>query len=140
MNRRTFLAGSTPIVAATLGGCTVFGGGENGLDGVILTHVELGNQSDDPQEFDVHVTHDADTIYWSSHEVAGGEGEVIEIDAPNEYGRVEVYVRVGDVWSQTDFDSDEYDGKRVIAVATYGMVEDDTLRISRIESDRSRDN
>ncbi|WP_135666708.1 hypothetical protein [Halorhabdus rudnickae] len=114
------------------------GGGENGQKGVNLTHVELGNGSGESQVFDVLVTHNDDTIYWSSQEVRSGEGEgeVIEIDSPNEYGHVEVYVRVGDVWERTDFDTDRLDGKHVIASVTYGMIEEDILRISRLVSDR----
>ncbi|WP_275740837.1 hypothetical protein [Halorhabdus sp. SVX81] len=138
MNRRTFLAGTSTVVTAALGGCTMIGDGKNGREGVILTHVELGNGSGESQVFDVLVTHNDDTIYWSSEEVGSGEGEgeVIEIDSPDEYGHVEVYVRVGDAWSQTDFDTDRFDGKHVIASVTYGMIEDDLLRISRLVSDR----
>jgi len=61
---------------------------------------------------------------------------VIDIDSPDERGHVEVYVRVGETWRRTDFDTDRYDGERVIAVVVYGMVEDDLLRISRRVSDR----
>lgn len=143
MDRRTFLVGSASVFTAIVSGCTTFADEER--DGVILTHVELGNASDGPQVFDVLATHDDEIIHWSSHEVEVTEneeaagGEVIGINAPDEYGRVEVLVRAKDQWAQTDFDTDEYDGERVIAVVTYGMVEDELLRISRRVSDRPSD-
>ena len=143
MNRRTFLAGSASAITAFAGGCTTIADAES--DGVILTHVELGNASDESHVFDVLVTHDNEVVHWSLHEVGGSEneegagGEVIEIDDPDEYGPVEVLVRVGDQWTKTDFDTDEYDGERVIAVVTYGMIEDEFLRISRRLSDRPSD-
>lgn len=133
MNRREFFTGSlTPCVAVS-GGCLSLDDDER--DGVVLTHVELGNQSGDPHVFDLLVTHDEEVIHWASHEVNTG-GEVIAIDSPDEYGPTEVYVRVDEVWQKTDFDTDESDGEQVIAVVTYGTVEDDLLRISRRLSDR----
>ena len=144
MNRRTFLAGSASVFTAVGSGCTTFADEER--DGVILTHVELGNASDELQVFAVLVTHDDEIVHWSSHEVGVTEseeavaGEVIDIDVPDEYGYVEVLTRVEDQWDTTDFDTDEYDGERVIAVVTYGMVEDELLRISRRVSDRPSGN
>lgn len=134
MNRRTFLAGSATILTATSGGCTTFN--TDGREGVILTHVELGNQSDEAQAFDVQVFHDDEVIHWTQRELASGGDAVIEIDAPEEFGSVEVFVRAGEEWDSTDFAAEEYDGERVIAVVTYGKVEPDALRISRVVSDR----
>ncbi len=133
MNRREFFAGSLSLCAAVSGGCLSLTDDER--DGVVLTHVELGNQREDPHVFDLLVTHDEEVIHWASHEV-GTDGEVIDVDSPDEYGPTEVYVRVDEVWQKTDFDTDEYDGEQVIAVVTYGTVEDDLLRISRRISDR----
>lgn len=62
--------------------------------------------------------------------------EIADIDAPDDRGHVEVAVRVGEGWQQTDFATDRYDGECVIAVVVYGMVEDELLRISRRISDR----
>lgn len=141
MNRRTLLAGSATAFAAIAGGCTSASKDER--DGVILTHVELGNASGEPQLFDVLVRHDGEIIHWSLHEVGVGAGEgqaggqVIDIDAPAERGRVDVHVRVGDVWSSTDYDTDEYEGEHVIAVVTYGTMGDEFLRISRRVTDRT---
>ncbi|MEF8853425.1 MAG: hypothetical protein V5A28_13595 [Haloarculaceae archaeon] len=63
-------------------------------------------------------------------------GQVVDIDSPDERGHAEVSVRVGQEWKRTDFDTDRYDGKYVTAVVTYGMGEDELLRISRRVSDR----
>lgn len=139
MDRRTFLACGATAVGSVTGGCTAFSGTRR--DGVALTHVELGNASGEPQTFDLLVFRDGEIVHWSTREVESGEGgqtggEVIEMDAADEYGRVEVYVRIGDERTGTDFEADEYDGERVIAVVTYGAVEDDMLRISRRLSDR----
>lgn len=134
MDRRTFLAESAAILTAVSGGCTTFNTG--GREGVILTHVELGNHSDEAQAFDVQVIHDDEVIHWTQRELASGGDEVIEIDSPDEHGSVEVFVRVEEQWDSTDFDADEYDGERVIAVVTYGKVEPDALRISWVVSDR----
>lgn len=140
MQRRTVLAGSAGALTVLIGGCIGIRGDER--DGVILTHVELGNATDDPQVFDVLVTHDDAIIHWAAHEVgvgtAAGEsgGTVIAIESPEDYGDVAVYVRVGDVWQHTDFATDEYAGEHVIAVVTYGQIEDEMLRISRRISDR----
>jgi hypothetical protein len=139
MNRRTFLAGSATLLSALSGGCLAV---DDGRKGVILTHVELGNATDEPRQFDVLVTHDGEIIHWALHDVGVGEGDheaggsVIEIESPDEFGSVDVHVRVEETWASTDFDTDRYDGERVIAVVTYGMIEDDMLRISRRISDR----
>jgi len=137
MNRRTFLAGGATAVAAVSGGCSAFR--SNGPEGVVPTHVELGNHADESREFDVLVLHDGDIVHWSAHGVDGGEGEVVEIDAPEEYGSVEVHVRVGQRRASTDFGTDRYDGERVIAVVAYGMAGEDSLRISRLVADRTTD-
>lgn len=140
MNRRTFLASSATVVWIPLVGCTRSDPDDQA--GVILTHVELGNASGDSQIFDLLVTHDDDIVHWSLHEVPPGSegqaagGRVVDIDGPDEPGRVEVHVRVGSEWRSIDFTTDKYDGRRVIAVVTYGMIEDDLLRISRRISDR----
>lgn len=105
-------------------------------DGVILTHVELGNITDEPQTFDVLLTRDGEIIHWTQHELDAGGEEVLAIDAQKAHGRVEVLVRVNDNWDRTDFDDEIYDGERVIAVVTYGMVEDEALRIRRVIADR----
>lgn len=116
--------------------------GSEEREGVILTHVELGNATSEPQVFDVIVTYNDNIVHWSSNEVGVGDdeqemgGEVIEIDASDEPGSVEVHVRVGEKWKTTDFDTDRYDGQRVIALVTYGWPEDEILRISRVVSDR----
>lgn len=141
MKRRTMLAGSALLVPAVLSGCLSSGSDER--EGAILTHVELGNATDDPQRFDLLVMHDDEIIHWATHEVevATAEGEaggaVIPIDSPDDSGHVEVYVRVGTEWQRTDFATDDYDDERVIAVVTYGMIEDEMLRISRRRSDRA---
>jgi len=83
----------------------------------------------------VLVTRNEEIVRWTQHELPAGEGEVLEIDSSGEYGRVEVLVRVDGEWARTDFDAEEYDGERVIAVAIYGMA-DEALRISRVVSDR----
>ena len=140
MRRRTFLASSVTVGAIFMSGCT--GLLAENREGVTLTHVELGNASDEPQVFNLLVTHDDEIIHWASHEVGvGGPDQemrdaLVEINSPDERGHVEVLVRVGEEWQQTDFDTDRYDGERVIAVVVYGMVEDDMLRISRLVSDR----
>lgn len=133
MKRRRFLAASVTVCAVVSGGCLL--GTDDERDGVILTHVELGNAREEPHVFDLLVTHDGEVIHWASHKV-GADGEVIGIDSPDEYGNVEVYVRVGGEWQRKDFNTDEYAGEQVIAIVTYGMVEDDLLRISRHVSDR----
>jgi hypothetical protein len=133
MKRRRFLVGSVTVCAAVFSGCLL--GTDNERDGVILSHVELGNARGEPRVFDLLVTHDGEVIHWASYEV-GADGEVINIDSPDEYGGVEVYVRVGEEWQRRDFDTDEYAGEQVIAIVTYGMVENDLLRISRRVSDR----
>lgn len=125
MNRRAFLAESATVVIAASGGCAAFENGER--DGVVLSHVELGNATDEPQQFDVLVTHDDEVVHWSLHAVeAGGNdqdagGDVIDLGTPDDHGRVEVHVRVDDEWASTDFDTDRFAGERVIAVVTYGM-------------------
>lgn len=133
MNRRRFLAAGATVSAVVSGGCLL--GNDDGRDGAILTHVELGNAREDPRVFDLLVTHDDEVIHWAAHEV-GTDGEVVTIESPDEYGNVEVYVRVGEEWQKREFNTDEYAGEQVIAVITYGMVEDDLLRISRRVSDR----
>lgn len=144
MRRRTFLAGSATVVAIPVSGCADLLA--EGREGVILTHAELGNASDEPQVFDLLVTHDDEIIHWASHEVGVGEnaqetgGTVIDIDSPDEHGHVEVSVRVGEEWKRTDFNTDRYDGERVIAVVVYGRSEDELLRISRRISDRPTTN
>lgn len=138
MNRRTFLAGTATIFTAVSGGCTTVD--NSGVEGVILTHVELGNASDEPQTFDVLVMHDDEIVHWTQHELDSGGEDVIAIDSPDEHGNVEVFVRVADEWDSADFAADEYDGERVIAVVTYGMIEPDALRISRVVSDRQKSN
>jgi hypothetical protein len=141
MNRRKVLAGSATVGAISVAGCT--GLLEEDRQGVTISHVELGNASEDRQIFDLLVTHDDEIIHWSSHEVGVGENHqemgdaLVEIDSPDERGQVEVLVRVGEEWQRTDFGTDRYDGERVIAVVVYGMVEDDMLRISCQISDRS---
>lgn len=93
--------------------------------------------------FDVIVSYDGEVVHWESYEVEARideqelGGEVIEMDAPDDPGSVEVYVRVGENWEHTDFDTDRYDGKRVIAVITYGLPEDGIIRISRVIADRT---
>jgi hypothetical protein len=140
MRRRTFLASSVAVGASFTSGCTGLLAEER--EGVTLTHVELGNASNEPQVFDLLVTHDDEIIHWSSHEVGvGGTDQemgdaLVELDSPDERGHVEVLVRVGEEWERTDFDTDRYDGERVIAVVVYGIIEDDMLRISRLVSDR----
>ena len=140
MRRRKFLASSVTVGALSTSGCT--GLLAERRAGVTLTHVELGNASDEPRVFDLLVTHDDDIIHWASHEVGvGGDDQemgdaLIEVDSPSERGHVEVLVRVGEEWQRTDFDTDRYDGERVTAVVVYGMIEDDMLRISRLVSDR----
>ncbi len=140
MNRRTFLAGSATVGTISVAGCTGFL--DEKQEGVTLTHVELGNASDEPQIFDLLVTHDNEIIYWSSHEVGVGGNDqemgdmLVEIDSPDERGHVEALVRVGEVWQRKGFDTDRYDGERVIVVVVYAMVEDEMLRISRLISDR----
>lgn len=140
MNRRTLLAGSATVGAISVAGCA--GILEEEQEGVTLTHVELGNASSEPQVFDLLVTQDDEIIYWASHEVGVGGNDqemrdaLVEIDSPDERGHVEVLVRVGEEWQQTDFDTDRYDGERVIAVVVFGMGDDDMLRISRLVSDR----
>lgn len=141
MQRRTFLAGSAAVASAVVGGC--LGSGDDARTGVILTHVELGNATADPQVFDVLVTQDDEIIHWATHEVGVGAapdeagGKVIELDPPAEPGAVEVHARVGENWQRTGFTTDEFDGERVIAVVTYGMGEAEALRISRRHADRS---
>lgn len=138
MRRREFVAWSGTVLTIGPAGCSTLGSGAR--DGVVLTHVELGNGSDERQVFDVFATYDGEVLHWRSHEVEAREsdeelgGEVVEIDPPEEPGNVEVYVRVGENWERTDFD--EFDGKRVIVTATYGWPERGMLRLSRIESDR----
>lgn len=140
MHRRQFVAWSGTALAFGLAGCSTLGA--EAREGVVLTHVELGNASPDPQEFDVLVTHDGEVVHWAAHEVEARVddeelgGEVVEIDAPEEPGSVEVYVRVGERWERTDFDSERYDGEEVIVTATYGLPEAGVLRLSRVESDR----
>lgn len=135
MNRRQFLGGSGTVAMVGITGCSTLDSG--GREGVILTQVELGNATGEPQAFDVVVTYDGDLTHWSSYEVEVGDaeqemgGEVVEIDAPDNPGAVEVHVRVGETWKSVDFDADRYDGERVIAIATYGWP-DETLRISRV--------
>lgn len=140
MRRRTFLAGGATVASIPVSGCAGFF--HEGREGVILTHVELGNASSEPQVFDLLVTHDDEIVHWTSHEVGVGEddqemgGTVIDIDSPAERGHVEVSVRVGEEWKRTDFATDRYEGERVIAVVVYGMSDEDLLRISRRVSDR----
>lgn len=140
VTRRQYLGIGGTAVALGLAGCSMAGAPDR--EGVILTHVELGNASPDPEEFDVLVTHDGEIVHWALHEVDVGSdedemgGTVIDIDSREEPGQVEVLVRVGQQWERTDFDSDRYDGNRVIAVVTYGLPEDGVLRISRVISDR----
>jgi hypothetical protein len=141
MQRRAFLAGGTAILTVAASGC----GGvlDEGLEGVVLTHVELGNASGTPRVFDLQVTHDGDIVHWAAHEVGVAEsdremgGTVVDFDGPDDPGQVEVAVRVGREWARTDFATAEYDGERVLAVVTYGLVEPGLLRISRRVSDRS---
>ena len=140
MNRRQLLTGAATAITAICVGCTSVP--RDGREGVVLTHVELGNATGERQQFDVLVTHDGEIIHWALHEVEpGGDdreagGTVVEIDSPDDPGDVEVHVRVEDQWASTDFESEEYDGERVLAVVTYGMVDDDLLRITRHRSDR----
>ncbi len=135
MKRRALL-GSAVALTALGGGCTVLS--EDSRAGVVLTHVELGNADDEARTFDVVVRHDGEIVHWSTHELGVSEDsdEVVEIDGPDERGHVEVDVRVDGQWASTDFDTDEYDGEEVIAIVTYGMAEEDALRISRQISDR----
>lgn len=139
-DRRTVLGFIGTTVTTGLAGCQTPGSGQR--EGVVLTHVELGNASPDPQVFDLLVRRDGEIVHWDSHDVGTGTGEdeiggeVVEMDGPEDPGRVEVAVRVGEQWERTGFDDDRYDGKEVIAVVTYGRLEADTLRISRIDSDR----
>lgn len=107
--------------------------------GVILTHVGLGNFSDELQVFDLFVTHDEEVIHWASHEVEAEGESVIDIEGPGEHGSVEVMVRVGEEWQTRGFDTHRYEGERVIAVVVYGKVEYGLLRISRVASDRPTD-
>lgn len=140
MNRRHYLSIGGTAVALGLAGCSMPGSSER--EGVILTHVELGNASSEPEVFAILVTYDGDIVHWEPHKVGIGAdedeigGELIEIDSPGDPGRVEVFVRVREHWERTDFDTDRYDGKRVIAVVTYGLPEAEVLRISRVVSDR----
>lgn len=142
MNRRTFVTGGATLTAILFGGCIGLLGEDRKREGVTLSHVELGNASGEPQVFDLLVTYDNEIIHWSAHEVAVGESDqemgstIVDIDAPDDRGHVEVAVRVGQDWQRTDFATDRYDGKRVIAVVVYGMVEDELLRISRRITDR----
>lgn len=141
MRRRTFLTDSATLMTIPVAGCTAAFDEER--EGVTITHVELGNASDEPRVFDLLVTQGEEIIHWASHEVDVGKnsqemgGTVIDIDGPNDPGHVEVSVRVGEKWERTDFNTDRYDGERVIAVVVYGMLEEETLRISRLISDRS---
>lgn len=140
MNRRRFLAGSGLALTVCLAGCSTLA--SEAREGVILTHVELGNTSGQPRVFDVIVTYDDEFIHWDSYEVEAADseqgmgGRVIEIDSPADPGSTEVYVRVGEKWKGIDFGTDQYDGKRVIVVATYGRPEAESLRLSRVVSDR----
>lgn len=141
MNRRQFLGGSAIAAAAGLAGCTEFV--PERREGVVLTHIELGNASTEPQRFDVIVSYDDEFVQWDSYEVEARVdeqtlgGRVIEVDAPDDPGRVEVSVRVGETWKRADFDTGRYDGEQVIAIATYGLPEAGILRLSRVISDRS---
>ena len=140
MNRRTLLAFGGLAAVGGLAGCSA--PTDAGREGVVLTHVELGNGTDEPRTFDVLVRHDGDVVHWAAHEVGvgtGGEmgGRVVELDGPDEPGRVVVLVRVGETWRELDFrEYEQYDGKRVLAVVTYGMVEDE-LRVRPHVSDRT---
>lgn len=142
MNRRTPLAYGGLAAVAGLSGCPGFAPRGAGREGVVLTHVELGNGTDEPRAFDVLVRHDGDVVHWATHEVGvgiGGEmgGRVVDPDGPDEPGRVVVRVRVGGTWRSLDFrDHERYDGERVVAVVTYGMVEDE-LRVRPHASDRT---
>lgn len=140
MNRRRFLECGGTALAVGFAGCSAIDA--ESREGVILTHIELGNATDELQMFDVIVRYDGNIMHWETYEVAPGTaeqemgGEVIEIDHPPDPGRVEVSVRVGQHWERTDFDSDRFDGKHVIVVATYAWPEEGALRLSRVDSDR----
>lgn len=140
MNRRQFVAWAGSAATIGLAGCSAVDPESPG--GVVLTHVELGNAAPEPRVFDVLVEHDDEVVHWDAHEVdpGGGDGEiggeVIEVDAPEEPGSVEVSVRVGEQWERTDFDDGRYDGERVLVSATYGWPEPAVLRLSRLESER----
>lgn len=102
--------------------------------GVIPTHVELGNATADPQEFDLVVEYDDEILHESTYEVGAGGGEhvmggdVVTLDEPPEPGIVEMHVSVEAQSLTLDFDSAfaqrEYGGERVIGVFTYGMRSD----------------
>lgn len=140
MDRREFVAWSGAALTIGLSGCSTLG--SEPREGVVPTHVELGNASPESRLFDVLVTHDGEVVHWDAHEVEARVsddelgGEVVEMDAPEEPGSVEVYVRVGEQWERTDFDAERYDGEDVIVTATYGLPEAGVLRLSRVESDR----
>lgn len=139
MRRRSFLLTGGVAGFAGLAGCASFGGT---LDGVVLTHVELGNGSSSPQRFDVQVLYDGEIAHWAAYTVGVGEddemgGRVVEIPPPAEPASVTVNVSVAGTWAGLDFDDyDEYDGERVVAIVTYGMIEDE-LRVRPHGSDRS---
>lgn len=142
MNRRQYLAGVGAISAVGLAGCAA--SGTDGPARVVLTHVELANGTGEPQVFHLVVEHDDEVVHWSSHEVDGGGdggemgGAVVEMAPPDEPGVVAVHGRVGETWRTVDFDTDRYDGDRVIAVFQYGPWSDDgtALRGTRLVSDR----
>lgn len=139
MRRRSFLLTYGLAGIAGLSGCTANG---EPREGVVLTHVELGNGTRSPLLFDVQVLYDGNIVHWAGHEVGVGEdsemgGRVIEIAPSAEPASVAVNVRVAGKWAGLDFDGyDEYDGDRVVAIVTYGMV-DDELRVRPHVSDRS---
>lgn len=56
---------------------------------------------------------------------------VLELESPAEFGDIELFVRTANQTERTDFADPERNGQKVIAVVTYGIVEDELLRISR---------
>jgi len=92
LRRRQFLAGAAGVGSALTAGCAF----TDVPDETVLVGVEVSNRTDESIEAELLVTRYDDVVRWERPSVPAADTVGIDLSVPEEPGRFDVYVRVGD--------------------------------------------